>query len=162
MSKSAFYHSIQRLIHALRTFLGAQAATLVSRSACEQLTLLSLFSQWVKTLMWVRGDDAVREAYSYPGAHPVFSVLVPAFCCKILFGRASPNSVLLTIPQLSIALAGERHGERSSLQLLFKFLSKEHRKPVNFGCSRFGCQRFGCSPSLHPLYRVKKCVLHST
>ena len=58
----------------------------------------------------MRGDDAFREAYNYPGGHPLTALALPALCCYFLLGRASLNSVLLMLPQVSMLVVGEDSG----------------------------------------------------
>merc|ERR1712216_575439 len=62
----------------------AQAATLASRVAFQRVIFLVLFSQSLRTLMWVRGDDPVREAYSYQGGHPFLGPAAYLLVCKML------------------------------------------------------------------------------
>jgi len=86
----------------------AKAAALASRLGCQRQYLLLLFSQWLSTLVWVRGDDVVRAAYVYPGGHPLLAILLPPLICKVFFGNTSANSLLLPFPHMSALLVGER------------------------------------------------------
>ena len=88
----------------------AQSATLASRISIQRQTLLIMFSAWLRTVLWMRGDDAFREAYNYPGGHPLPLLVIAPLCCYVLLGRASPNSVFLMLPQVSMLLVGEHPG----------------------------------------------------
>ena len=60
--------------------------------------------------MWVRGDDPVREAYSYQGGHPFLGPAAYLLVCKMLLGNVSANVVLLNMPVLTMLLIGEHDG----------------------------------------------------
>ena len=62
----------------------AQAATLASRISIQRQTLLTIFGAWLRTVLWMRGDDAFREAYNYPGGHPLPLLVIAPLCCYVL------------------------------------------------------------------------------
>lgn len=88
----------------------AQAAVQASRISIQRQTLMIVFSHWLRTNVWVRGDDAVRGAYSFPGGNPLAELVVILLCCFFLLGRASVQQVLIAMPQVSMLLIGDNHG----------------------------------------------------
>lgn len=87
----------------------AQTASLVSRLRMQYCLLFIAFHKWVGELIWVTGDDTLREAF--PIFHPVFVVL-PAvvffpLVFKMMFGRVGAQ-LLLWLPHLGILFFGRR------------------------------------------------------
>ena len=85
----------------------------------------------------MRGDDSFREAYSYPGGHPLSAVVFPALLCKFLLGRTSANSVLFMMPQMSALLIGGHNGTNllwtAASDAHFSMLSADFASQVVFG-----------------------------